>query len=535
MSKLGCFRRLCHLFGMALIGIAVSAAIAGCSSGSTTIPGPTPTPTPTPTPGPTVTSLSPNSAPTGGLAFTLTVSGSNFVQASTVNWNGNSRTTTFVSSTQLQAHIMAADLAAAGKATVTVVNPAPPGGTSNVASFTIAAAKIAFQSTGALDGSDAANTNNTQNIWVMNPDGSGPTALTKLTALLAISSEPAWSPDGSKIAYASERALDGTDARDRQNNNVWVMNADGSGSAPLTKLTDGGAVTFDPAWSPDGTKIAFLSARALDGSDLSNPNLTLNVWVMNADGSNQIPLTRVTAVNANAALPVRWSPDGTKLVFPADRALDGSDAANVNSTRNIWRINADGSGLTPLTRLTASIADSFVAVWSPDGTKIAYTSTRALDGSNALNTNNVSNIWAMNADGSSPTPLTKLTAANAAGFDPAWSPDGAKIAFASMRALDGSNASNTNGAANIWVMNADGSSPTVLTKLTAASTTTAAPVWTPGGAQILFVSARALDGSNAANTNAVQNIWVMNADGSSQTPLTKLTTTNTSSTSPNQP
>jgi hypothetical protein len=90
-----------------------------------------------PNPVPSIASLSPNSAVAGGAAFTLTVNGTGFVSGSVVNWNGAARTTTFVSATQLQAAITAADIAAVGSASVTVFNPAPGGGTSAAASFTI--------------------------------------------------------------------------------------------------------------------------------------------------------------------------------------------------------------------------------------------------------------------------------------------------------------------------------------------------------------------------------------------------------------
>ena len=91
-----------------------------------------------PSPGPTITSLSPDWATAGGPAFTLTVNGANFVSDSTVRWDGEDRTTTFVSSTQLTAAITAADVGTAGTVNVTVVNPAPGGGTSNALPFTIA-------------------------------------------------------------------------------------------------------------------------------------------------------------------------------------------------------------------------------------------------------------------------------------------------------------------------------------------------------------------------------------------------------------
>ncbi|GIW01933.1 IPT/TIG domain-containing protein [Roseiflexus sp.] len=88
-------------------------------------------------PAPTITALSPTSAVAGGPGFTLTITGTNFVNGSVVRWNGNDRTTTFVSSTQLTATIPAADIATAGTANVTVVNPAPGGGESGTATFTI--------------------------------------------------------------------------------------------------------------------------------------------------------------------------------------------------------------------------------------------------------------------------------------------------------------------------------------------------------------------------------------------------------------
>jgi trimeric autotransporter adhesin len=92
---------------------------------------------PPPNPTPSVTSLSPSSATAGDPAFTLTVNGSSFVSGATVEWNGSARTTTFVSSTQLTAAIPATDIATAGTVQVTVVNPSPGGGTSNMIAFTV--------------------------------------------------------------------------------------------------------------------------------------------------------------------------------------------------------------------------------------------------------------------------------------------------------------------------------------------------------------------------------------------------------------
>jgi hypothetical protein len=88
-------------------------------------------------PVPTTTSLNPTSATAGGIAFTLTVNGTNFVNGSSVRWNGTDRTTTYVNSTQLTASIPAADIATAGTASVTVFTGTPGGGTSNAQTFTI--------------------------------------------------------------------------------------------------------------------------------------------------------------------------------------------------------------------------------------------------------------------------------------------------------------------------------------------------------------------------------------------------------------
>lgn len=517
------------LAGLLIVALCIAAG--GCGSGSGAMPTPTPTPVPTPTPNPTpsVNSISPSSAPAGALAFTLTVNGSNFVAASAVEWNGSSRTTTFINSTQLQAHIMAADLAAPGTVSVTVVNPAPGGGSSSTASFMVAVDTIVFESSRALDGSDAINSNLTSNIWVMNPDGTGATPLTQLTVAQADSLRPAWSPDGSKIAFDSLGALDGSNAANLSTN-IWVMNQDGSGRTPLTKLTHVSGITLGlpPAWSPDGRHIACQSPRALDGSDAASPNNIHNIWLMNADGTNQTPLSKLTTTSS--VNPV-WSLDGSRIAFESSRVLDGADAP-IATVTNIWVMNADGSGLAPVTKLMATNVASFGPVWSPGGSKIAFLSTRALDGSDTVDANGILNLWVMNADGSGATPLTRLTTVLTDSSSPVWSPDASKIAFVSRRALDGSDAVNTNGTSNIWVVNADGSGTTALTKLTAADSSS--PAWSPDGGKIFFASARALDGSDAPAPNRTLNIWVMNADGSAATPLTKITAGG-NSTQPRQP
>ena len=263
--------------------------------------------------------------------------------------------------------------------------------------------KIAFQN---LEPIDPAQVISGKEIYVMNPDGTGQTDLTNN----GISdSDPAWSPNGQKIAFTSER--DSVEEQTRVE--IYVMNADGSS---VVRVTDNNAVVdSQPAWSPDGTKIAFTTQR--DGND--------EVYVMNADGSGQTNLSNNAADDSEAA----WSPDGQKIAFRSGR--DGN--------AEVYVMNADGSGQT---NLTNNPAPDSQPNWSPDSGKLAFTTSR--DGN--------LEIYAMNANGTGPTRLTNDAASD---FEPAWSPDGAKIAFSSRR--DG--VVND----NVYVMNADGTVPTRFT------------------------------------------------------------------------
>lgn len=115
--------------------MAAAVCLVGCGGGYSAPPPPPPQPNPSPSLA--MGSLSPNSTIVGGGAFTLTVTGANFVSSSTVQWNGSARATTFVSSTSLQAAVTAADIAAAGTAMVTVSTPAPGGGISGALDFAV--------------------------------------------------------------------------------------------------------------------------------------------------------------------------------------------------------------------------------------------------------------------------------------------------------------------------------------------------------------------------------------------------------------
>ena len=373
---------------------------------------------------------------------------------------------------------------------------------------------IAFSSARALDGSDSVNTDQPDgelpvyNIWAINSDGTGLTAITRLSGSAhgADSIAPQWSPDGTKILYSSGRVLDGSDAALSQPN-IWISNADGSGATALTQLTVY-APCYGAVWSQDGTKIAYYSWRALDGSN-ANPgqNASRNIWVMNADGSNDVPVTKITAADSDA--PV-WSPDGTKIAFVSFRALDGSDAPNGQEAAfNVWVVNVDGSGAIPITHLTGEVGSYQDQIWSRDGTMLVFNSY--------IPSPSADDIWSAHPDGSALTQITHNGLTQSYATD--WSPDGSRVLYTSSVATDGSGSPGQ--SLNIWTMNPDGTNQNALTNLSAAVAISG--TWSSDGTRIAYYSDRALDGSDKIDgTQDVTNIWLMQADGSGSTPLTKL-------------
>jgi len=254
--------------------------------------------------------------------------------------------------------------------------------------------------------------NGNHDIFTMDLDGSNQT---RLTTSLAYDDQPKWSPDSSKIAFMSGR--DG-------NLEIYTMNADGSGQ---TRITNNFAADGFPAWSPNGTKITFVRG------DLSNPS-TFEIYVMDANGANQVRLTTDSVIDGVPS----WSPDGTKIVF-----MSGGSSVFDPNAFEIYRIDADGNNRTRLTN--NSIVDGQPS-YSPDGTKIVFGS------GNALNPNGIE-IYVMNADGSNRIQLTNNAVTD--GF-PVWSFDGANIVFASGSVADES-------TVELFVMNANGTNPAQLT------------------------------------------------------------------------
>jgi TolB protein len=353
-------------------------------------------------------------------------------------------------------------------------------------------------------------------IFVIQADGSG---LINLTRHSGEDSQPRWSPDGKTVYFRSIRdgrkgddlyavsaaggesrrlaemgggtlgglavSPDGKRLAFHYRNDIHVIGVDGSG---LANLTGDAKANYDPAWSPDGARIAFRSERSGE-RDKSSKRMNIDLYVMTAPGASSASAPRINRLTTDSETDQMhaWSPDGAALVFTSRQ----------HGLSQLYWVRADGAGLARLTeredwediwpawqpagaapvalpeepiRFSAAAAAAAVAAPTPDpppAGRIVFSSDR--DGN--------FEIYTAGQDGGR---VARLTSHPAFDGEPAWSPDGARIVFSSHR----------DGDSNLYRMNADGSQ---LARLTDHAAMDATPAWSPDGKWIVFTSNRGGD------------------------------------------
>jgi len=297
-----------------------------------------------------------------------------------------------------------------------------------------------------------ASTMYTYRVLAYNSVGSSSTYSNQVTITIS-------SANGTKILFESE-------VNDIAH--LYTMNIDGTNETQITNFTIGTNPCYTGAasWSPDGTKIIFISSKDNDGGS--------RIYTMNSDGTN---LVRINHDVRGERWP-KFSPNGTKILFESE----------FNDIAHLYTMNIDGTNETQITNYTKGTNPCYTGEgsWSPDGTKIIFISDKDSDNDGG------SRIYTMNSDG---TNLIRINHDARGEANPKFSPNGTKILFES----------EVNDVSHLYTMNIDGTNETKITNFPNAYTGVAS--WSPDGTKIIFISDKDSDNDGGSE------IYIMNSDG----------------------
>jgi hypothetical protein len=261
-----------------------------------------------------------------------------------------------------------------------------------------------------------------------------------------------------------------------------------NGETPTIFREPAGDAVLDPAYSPDGAKLAYLrGGNPVNNSGVSSVD---SIWVLDATTGHTRLLT--TCNGCGIFDYISWSPDGSRLAF---------SQADKRGSLQLYIINADGTHLTQLTHFPAA-QNAAEPTWSPDGTRIAFTFFAI---GNVPNQGEVNTSVSLDVIGANGTGLaTLLAAGQSSGYDshylfPAWSPNASRIAYVLDPPQPGGGGENQY---QVWLVNPDGSHRTEIFQQNGCCVGAgiyAGPVWSPDGTRIA--------------TMVMSTLWVMNADG----------------------
>jgi Tol biopolymer transport system component len=278
-------------------------------------------------------------------------------------------------------------------------------------------------------------------LFTANPDGSRMRQLTR-PAKGVVDQQPDWSPNGKKLAFERKVPCPAGGLRNGLDNTCDLVYTVGRNGKALKALVpcdfaDHCHGENSPAWSPDGSKIAFRYGFS-DPAFVDSFNYSAGIWIVDARGGGLHQVTQVTPGSSWDSDP-QWSPDGKKLVFVRDDLKEQASA--------LFTVSLDGTGLRQVTPWSLNGGDG--PDWSPNGKWILFRAQPS-DGS--------SNVYKVHPDGSGLTNLTKQAPSGLHYLSSSFSPDGRKIVSARTPGT------GPDGAADVVVMNANGSHVRAVTK-----------------------------------------------------------------------